>query len=71
MIEPFGNAIISYVIFPLCKQCFDNVLHNLVLKKTSLRSSNFAMRSFIIANFRLWILKLGDHDVFLQTSSIS
>ncbi len=32
MIKPFGNAIISYVIFPLCKQCFDDVLHNLVKK---------------------------------------
>jgi len=33
MIEPFGNAIISYVIFPLCKQCFEDVLHNLVKKR--------------------------------------
>jgi hypothetical protein len=33
MIEPFGNAIISYVIFPFCKQCFEDVLHNLVKKR--------------------------------------
>jgi hypothetical protein len=51
MIEPFGNAIISYVIFPLCKQCFDNVLHNLVLKKTSLRSSNLQCVHLLLPTF--------------------